>query len=467
MTASPFSFRSYENERAPAWGSFQCCDRGWGVTTINRSQDSGKWPTIRGEPAARMAMTEWNASELFEQICDLIMNADRPSAFLEAICDFTSADAGSLWSNQDTLMSSDVFVLRSVHNRPAAEALIGNTFFDVSDADVVAPKALKKKQPVIGEVGRPPFGKDWQDKDYTRDLRDLGIQVVALVPVFDLGGNPINVLSLYFKEVREISPDVLMGVSSLLTSTGEAIDKRLKNLRLERRKDRHEVMAHTRIIATKLSGIRKNLDKTLGDIPDREAILRRYEDTIRSLNVLRKSYESSSFKERVEERHNDTQYLPLQQSLRNILAASIVDFKSAIEVKAGDVRGGRGVSVLFHEEDFTMLFSNLYSNAVKYSIIGSVVRTQISETEEGLVVSIRNDVPSDQEDDLEAIWNYEERGASALTRDVEGEGIGLGLVSDICDVYGIAFTAEYETSVEKHHTKVFCVTLTLPRDIMA
>lgn len=413
-------------------------------------------------------MVETNPTELFEQICDLIMNADRPGAFLEAICDFTGADAGSMWSNQDTLMSNDVFVLRSVHNRPKAEALIDKTFFDIADGDVVAPKALMSKRPVIGEVGHPPFGSDWLAKAYTKDLRDIDIRMVALVPVFDLSGNPTNVLSLYFCETQEMDSDVLMGVSSLLTATGEAIDKRLKNLRLERRKDRHEVMAHTRIIATKLLGIKKNLDRILSDVDvqDKGAILHRYEDTIRSLNVLRKSYESSSFKERVEERHNDTQYLHLQRTLKNILAASIVDFRSALEVEAGDVRGGRGVQVLFHEEDFTMLFSNLYSNAVKYSIVGSVIRTQISDTDEGLQIAIRNDVPSDQEDDLEAIWHYEERGASALAREVDGEGIGLGLVSDICDVYGIAFAAEYESSVEKHHTKVFCLTLTFPTDIM-
>lgn len=411
-------------------------------------------------------MTEMNASELFEQICDLIINADRPGAFLEAICDFTEADAGSLWSNQDTLMSSDVFVLRSVHNRPAAEALIGKTFFDVSDKDVVASNALMSKAPVIGEVGHPPFGPDWLKKPYTKDLVHIDIRMVALVPVFDLNQNPINVLSLYFKKTKEMAPDVLMGVSSLLTSTGEAIDKRLKNLRLERRKDRHEVMAHTRIIATKLSGIKKNLDKILLDIPDKKAILNRYEDTIRSLNVLRKSYESASFKERVEERHNETQYLRLQKTLKNILAASIVDFRPQVEVIAGSFRGAQAIEVLFHEEDFTMLFSNLYSNAVKYSVVGSVVRTNFYPSEEGLEIAIRNDVPSDQEDDLETIWHYEVRGSSALNREVDGEGIGLGLVSDICDVYGIAFTAEYETSVAKHHTKVYCVRLTLPSDIM-
>lgn len=412
-------------------------------------------------------MADNEINKLLEGVCDVVMNADRPGAFLEALCDFADADAGSLWSNRDTTLSKEIFVLRSVHNRPEAEQLIGSTFFDLDDRDVVARKALIDKSPVIGTMGVRPFDKKWIEKPYTKDLRKLGVIQIALIPVFDLDDEPINVLSLYFRNRKVLDPDLLAGISALLTATSEAIDKRLRTLRLERRKDRHEVMAHTRIIGNKLESIRKSLDQNLSkSMPDRVTILKRYEDTVRSLNVLRKSYESSSFKERVSDRHNDTQYIDFPRQLQNILASTLSEFRTSGDVQAGNVLGGEKLNVLFHDEDFTMLFSNLYSNAVKYSTPGSVVRTEITRKRECVEVEIRNDIPIELKDDLAKIWNYEERGESVQASNIPGEGIGLGLVADICDVYEIDFEADYETSVSKKHTKVFCLRLKLPSGLV-
>ncbi len=410
-------------------------------------------------------MAQIDHADLFDGICDIVMNADRPGGVLEAICDFVGAESASLWSNQGTCLGKNIYILKSVHNRPDTEALIDEADFAIGEANVIAPQAFESRRPIIGLIGTPPFGSEWLEKQYTTGLPKLGIRQVAIVPIFDIEDEPISALYLYFRSVRTLDLDFLMGVGSILASTNEAIDKRLHHLRLERRKDRHELMTHVRIIDRKLQEISKEIDVERFSERRVKRIQKKSEDTIRSLNVLRRSYESQYFKERVESRHSKSVYIPLNEELHNILLATINEYKGEKTIVAGDVRAARKHEVLFHADDFAMMFFNLYSNAIKYSSPGSVVRTVIVRHIEALEVTISNDMPIDINDNLDNIFDYEVRGNGGWSDEIDGEGIGLGLVSDICDVYGIDIKPQYKEDGKKH-TKVFSMRLRFPFDMV-
>lgn len=405
-------------------------------------------------------------NKLFSGLCDIVLNADRPDAFLEAIADFTNAYSASLWSNEDTTLSKDVFVLKSMFNRPHTEHLKNNTFINIKDDNIVAAIAFKDNQSILGKLGKAPFDADWLSKDYTRDLQKMGITDIVVIPVYDVSHKPLNVLSLYFVDTPQVEIQVFDGIANLLTSTNEAIEKRLKGAWLDRRKDRHEVMAHTRIINSKLEGIRDLIIENRQNFPEYRSIVHRYNSTIKSINVLRNSYKSANFKERVSERHLETEYIDLATTLEANLRATLFDFKGHGDIVAGEITGFTDCELLFNPDDFSILIDNLYLNAIKYSVPGSSIRTNIKKIDTGIRVTIKNDVAVEEDENLDDIWHYEKRGEKAIHKNIEGEGIGLGLASDICDVYNMSFDAKYELSDQKHYTKVFCVILEIPEEII-
>lgn len=401
--------------------------------------------------------------ELFEDICEIVLNADRQSALLEAICEFMSADAGNLWTNYQTGVSKNKFVLKAVYNRPEFEDDIDGLYFVLGDKNNVSMKAVESQKPIHGIIDLPPFDENWTEKNTTKNLASKGIKEVAIVPVFDESDNPIYILTLFFKKFDPNFKDYLEGLGSLIGATHEAITVRLTALRLERRKDRHEIISHARLINEKIDKIKASLPLKGGEFSTSR---KRFADIERSLVVLRHSYESSSFKERVSDRHSSTEFHNLLDFLKDSQSAIAGNIRNINEVMPGSVTGNKSLELLFNTGDLVMLFSNLYENANKYSIAGSVVRTNVKKHEKVVEISIRNDIKVSSDDDLEKIWAYEYRGESAINGEFEGKGIGLGLVADICDVYDIEFSAHYEKSETKKLTKVFHMKLLVPMNLI-
>ncbi|MFO3796953.1 MAG: ATP-binding protein, partial [Anaerolineales bacterium] len=404
---------------------------------------------------------------IFSAISDVIINADRPKAYLESICDFIHADAGAYWSNQNTCMAPDTFILKSTYNRPDADSHLDGAAFSIGDKNIAANRAFENQEPIVGLVGEDPFGEEWKKKPYTQDLQDLGITTIALVPIFDIGGDPIGLLSLYFSGDQDINLEILGGLAQLISATNEAIDKRLRVIRLERRKDRHETLANSRKILEKLNRIAVSLRSIDSRDQKQELMYKRVLDAQKSAKILQVSYQRYSFKERVETRHQQTEYIPLKQFLLDLQASTVSTFRVDQSILSGSVNVEGDLHLLFNESDLFILFQNLYINAAKYSVPGTSVRTSaVKDAEGNLLLRVRNDVLIEEEEDLKKIWDYEVRGTAKKVSEVAGDGIGLGLVRDICDVYAIDFGAMYEGGLDNRHTKVFCVSLTLGKDLV-
>ncbi len=393
---------------------------------------------------------------------DIISCSGKPSEYLERICKFSNAAAGSIWSNQGTTFSRAIFILRGVYNRPAIQSKVNRLNLDIRHSNVVGGDAIRKHQIIRGKFGCKPFDAEWQAKTYTADLAQLGLSEVAIVPIFDSHDNATGWISLYFSSADGIASETLKSVSILMNSIAEAILRERNIQRLERRKAKHEIMTHTAVIQRKLTEIRSALPADLGTLG--APIPRKFDDLIRSIKVLRNSYDRENFRERIRDRKDQADNLSKVQ-IRSFLAnvaTAVRKEDNPRRIEHGTILGP-DFAVSFNLEDLTMLFSNLYVNAFKYAK-GKLVRTELSCAAHEGIVSIKNDVHGDHRENLDEIWHYEIRGEAALQSEIPGEGIGLGLVKDICDIYDLDVNAYYR---DEHQPKMtlFCVELKFPRPV--
>ncbi|GAA6211978.1 hypothetical protein NBRC116602_17190 [Hyphomicrobiales bacterium 4NK60-0047b] len=405
-------------------------------------------------------------SSLFKLSETIMLNCDHPEIYLKNICGLTGATSATLWCNNKTSLSTKKFVLIGYYNRSDLAGKINNMFLDTKKDNVVASVALNRNRIIRGKFGERPFDKNWLQKDYTRKLPNLGIQYIAIIPILDRFEQPVRILSLYFdKAPRNLPNDILFGIAGIIRATIEAIDETLRASRLERRKDRHEIMYHTRIISSKFDKIVQDITKLKSDENNYERVSRRANDISSSVRVLRQSYKSSSFKERVSDRFRNKEAIYLKKAVVDIISKTINVLKSPNELTSGEINIPNNMKINFHPDDLDMLLTQFYSNTVKYSIPGGVVQTKIEKSgkyRKSYILTISNDIPKDREDNLNDIWKYEKRGDFASRENIEGEGLGLGMAKDICDAYGIRKNATYEEHSSKKHTKIFKIMLELP-----
>lgn len=399
----------------------------------------------------------------YDLIFDAVRTVDRPVQFLEILCDKENAIAGSYWST-DNPFSKGTFVLKAVHGRPEAQEIEGIAKFHIDEPHVFTKDAIERQSTVIRNVAQGRVGRCWSKKSYTKDLRKLGVRRVLVVPVFDSFGEPNAVYSLYYGKHEKINASEVYHVCQVHHAAAHAAQRTSEIGRLERAKSRHEILGHSRIIAEKLDGISKDIAKAGPYIDEFETVDKRFKDAIRSARILQHSFTRGTFKERVLDRSRNSVWFSVSKSLNNCLQAASSEIASGASILKGRVPETNW-EVEFFQDDFQMLFSNVFSNAFKYSAPGSVIRTTIKEFGGELEVSVRNDVEVARDDDLKEIFKYEVRGAHALNSKIPGHGIGLGLVSDIASVYGLVAGAGYTSDSTKSLTKVFNLRISLPKEL--
>lgn len=392
----------------------------------------------------------------------LLLASDNQQAFLTAVCERMHATAGAIWSN--SLFVHDKFVLRCVKNRPNATKLVGLIHFTLSDDDLFCEEAITTGEVVIKSSNKDANFESWLNKSYTEDLQELNIEHVVVVPVSLVLRNLQVVISLYYQHPPRIDVHRLQNLCKICMTAIDMSTNKSDYFRLERSKDRHEVRAHMRIIEEKITRISHIIDENTKRFPDPKLIHNIFTDALESLNVLKLSYERGSFKERILRRKSSAFHIPISSFLINTAAAAVRDNPLRNKTSCLPVRSV-DIDVLFFEEDLSTLFINIYSNAVKHSIPGSAVKTVLSPTHGNLTISVENDVEIGRSDDLEKIWKYEYRGDHSVTTRIPGDGIGLGLVADICDVYGIGLSGKYVDVEDRRNTKIFRVSLVFPSEL--
>jgi hypothetical protein len=393
-------------------------------------------------------------------IVTLIDASRNNGAYIRRICEVLKADSGTLWSNQGTTFSRDVFVLKAVFNREDIKSRISKEIVDITYPHVVASDAFSSKAPIYGTYGESPFDSAWQSKPYTSGLKSRGIAKVAVVPLFDSEERPSGFVSLYFNTA--IQYVFLVQIGRVISSISETMSKTVGSMKLELRKDKHEILTHTSIIERKMHEIKNASYSILPDNDMRKGLLRKIDDAAKSINILRKSYAAANFRSRIDERRDSSIQISIRAFIYDTIHAVNRNYQHN-NITRGPISGS-DFSIKFNFEDLTMLLTNLYENAFKYASTGSVKTILESSRYDGLIV-IKNDVISQHSENLQDIWDYEIRGERASQSKIPGQGIGLGIVNDICDVYDVHARAFYEEDGSRGYVKQFCVALEFSRPV--
>jgi hypothetical protein len=399
----------------------------------------------------------------YSLIHEAVRTADRPVQFLEILCNREDAVAGAYWSSEGNPFGQGTFVLRAVFGRPSAVSLVGEASFHIDDANLFAMEAIVAKQARIKKIIGSKLGKAWLAKNYTIDLKELGVNSLLVIPVFNSQGIAIALFSLYFVQPCKTNLSEIFHICQIQATAINAAENSVEAGALERLKSRHEILAHSRIITQKLDEILREFVKIQHLLPDYILVKKKFEDTIRSARVLNNSFDRGTFKERVTARRKFAVWTDLTQCLRDCLAAESKVTGGANSILRGTIPNSDW-EIDFYKDDFQILLRNIYANGLKYATAGSVIRTKVADQNGRMVLTIHNDVEFSRDDDLEKIWQYEYRGKYAENSKISGQGIGLGLVNDICDVYGLSASAEFVEFGDRRLTKEFVLGLTFPKE---
>lgn len=401
----------------------------------------------------------------YDIIYNAVQNADRPAVFLERLCARERAIAGTYWSARSNPMREGTFFLKAVYGRSSFQGQEDVANFHLEDDYLLARSAFAERRVKSKVISKDKFSRHWMRKSYTQDLRVLGVKMVAVVPVLDTKGKEIAIFSLYFKNrtpLRNVAE--LYHSCQIQAAAIESSERANRTVMLERSKDRHETLAHVRIIARQLGKINAEMGKVSNLLPDPNLVENVFGDAARSTEVLRQSFDRGTFSERVLLRKQYAGTVELTKFLRSAASSAIPKKAIVPDIRIGTVPETT-YAVEMYRDDLQILFSNLYLNAFKYAAPAATVRTRIEEDGAWLKVTLSNEVEAERQDDLKKIWEYEVRGEHAMGKNISGEGIGLGLVEDICRVYGIVCEAEYVHERHKSLTKDFAITLKLPEGI--
>ena len=91
--------------------------------------------------------------------------------------------------------------------------------------------------------------------------------------------------------------------------------------------------------------------------------------------------------------------------------------------------------IYFSEDDLGLLLSNIASNAVKYTVGEGEISISLVPAGDRMQLTVSNTSAPMSMKDKEKIWRFGARGDNA--RGIEGEGIGLPIIKDICSVYNV------------------------------
>ncbi len=101
-----------------------------------------------------------------------------------------------------------------------------------------------------------------------------------------------------------------------------------------------------------------------------------------------------------------------------------------------------GTSVLADSENMKQVFSNLISNAINYGKPGGMVEVAMSETENKIFISVKDDGIGMSKDNLARVFERFYRVDKSRSTKYGGTGLGLSIVKHVIEAHNEDITAE-------------------------
>ncbi len=224
----------------------------------------------------------------------------------------------------------------------------------------------------------------------------------------------VDEFSLLNRSINEMMERIKRDYDALKNFTGQAA---------------HEMQTPLAVIRTRLDVLMQNellLEKNAAPITDIEKAVHRLSRLYQSLLLLTK----------VENRQFE---LNEEISLDSIVAAKCNEHTEMAEAINLDMKLSlQPTTILFHQHLAEIIVSNLYNNAIRYNKPGGRVEIVLADN----VLSVSNTSDHQQLDSSKLFKRFYRDGVTE-----EGNGLGLSIVKQICDVAGYPVSYEYSDGV--------------------
>ena len=322
-----------------------------------------------------------------------------------------------------------------------------------------------KKRFDLKVIGQYPLDKEWQRKEYVRDIIERGIDRLCFIPIFDSDDKPYCMFSLYLMPSDNIDVVKIKDFSKLFTSLVEQIVSSSSDIENEFRRNMHEIKTSVSIIKNQMSSLsllKNNIE--FNSKKEKRLANKRFFDVYRSFNLIEKSLTIRDSRRRIEKRKISAKFIEYYENV-NSISRSIINRYKRSEVQLDHFSLPENIEIRVDTTDFRMLMQNIVENAAKHSRIHSSIRIQSEVNTYGLVLTISNLGEISPDTVLEELWEDGVRGRLAEERAVPGQGMGMGIIRNVCTVYGIRYTFNLTPvdDVTKTNERWFRMSLTFPR----
>lgn len=341
------------------------------------------------------------------------------------ICNIFGADAGTFWISSE--LESDDFVLHTHHNRPDLEGKEHNITFSFGQT-FISSELNDPSKPFFLSTNNQIREQKWENKSL-QQFTISKYQSVLFSALYSTDGEIQGIMNLYFIKFTPYVP-ITKELILLFGQILKALNRQHKRVIAERRKTGHE-------IARLLSGCIAHLNEFWRLLPETSrgatVIQKKYQDLDKSLRSALHANSNETFIEGVLKRMHRTGYVHFRSQFNT--SSRIAMKRRSVSVMPLVLKSGE-LFIRMHRSDLDLLISNIFSNADKYSTASGYISSSLSKSnfnEATFIVS--NTATRIEPGAHEKVWRFGYRGTNAA--DMPGEGIGLSVVKDICDVYGI------------------------------
>ncbi|KPI54166.1 HAMP domain-containing histidine kinase [Clostridioides difficile] len=229
-------------------------------------------------------------------------------------------------------------------------------------------------------------------------------------------------------EIEELAYSINI-MSVKLEKAHNELNKRNKNLKSFISDASHEMKTPIALIKAYAIGMKDGLD----DGTYTDTIIEQAENMANTINTL-------LYWAKYEKREVNLQPVDLKERLyKSLKNYELLIDKGSISVKCSIE--DRDFVISSDKDSIDIVFNNLISNAIKYTS-NNEIEINLFEENENAVLSIKNGIDYDMEDDIENIWKPFYVLEKSRSKELSGTGLGLTIVRTILEENNFGYRVE-------------------------
>lgn len=390
------------------------------------------------ESRARLALELADARRL-QQISSQLVTKDNIDALYEQILDVALAlmmsPMGSIQVYQPEKNQLQLLAAKDLDSASA-------TFLKQIPADSSSMALAKAERIVVPDI---EAGGSMAGKESLDSYRLAGVRASQSTPLISRGGHAVGMLSTHWREAHEPGERELRLLDVLARQAADLIERKQAEEALresDRKKDEFlATLAHE--LRNPLAPIRNGLEIARIESPADSRLRRTVEMMDRQLSQLVHLVDDLLDVARISS--GKVELRRQRVDMRKVLASSIESCQPLLDGHQHELVVDMAQDEMPVDGDFDRLsqvFSNLLSNAAKYTRPGGRIRISLAREENHAIIQVRDTGIGISAEDLPRVFDLFSQVRSHQPLAAGGLGIGLSLIRNLVQLHGGTVTAE-------------------------